>query len=63
MIQEGVHSIVPSSAIIPFGSTNAQVQETIRETQSEGPPPESRFPNVKDRLKSVGLGRNFDRMA
>jgi hypothetical protein len=63
MIKEGVHSIVPSSPIIPLESTNAQVQRAIRETQAEGPEAESRFPSVKDALRSVGLGQHYDRSA
>jgi len=63
MIKEGVHSIVPSSPIIPLESTNAQVQRVIRETPAEGPAPESRFPNVKDALRSMGLGQHYDRRA
>lgn len=63
MIKEGVHSIVPSSPVIPLESTNAQVQRVIGETPAEGPSPESRFPDVKDSLRSMGLGRHYDRKA
>lgn len=63
MIELEVHSIVPLSPTIPLGSTNAEMRKTIRETEAEGPPPESRFPNVRDLFRSMGLGGRFDRRA